>query len=72
MSKIKFPNTFIFLGCSVVEALEAATLHPARALEIEFRKGVLNFGADADFVLLDENLFVLSTWIAGDCVYERS
>ncbi|XP_031781619.1 N-acetylglucosamine-6-phosphate deacetylase [Nasonia vitripennis] len=58
--------------CSIVEALEAATLHPAKALEIETVKGVLNFGADADFVLLDKNLQVLSTWIAGDCVYQNS
>ncbi|KAK2587018.1 hypothetical protein KPH14_010980 [Odynerus spinipes] len=59
-------------GCSVVQALEAATLHPARALEIESIKGVLNFGADADFVLLDDNLELLSTWIAGECVYTTS
>ncbi|KAI4500356.1 hypothetical protein M0802_004773 [Mischocyttarus mexicanus] len=58
-------------GCSVVEALEAATLHPARALNIESKKGVLNFDADADFVLLDDNLELLSTWISGDCVYTK-
>ncbi|KAH9395750.1 putative N-acetylglucosamine-6-phosphate deacetylase [Tyrophagus putrescentiae] len=40
-------------GCSVVEAIDCATLHPARTLGIEDRKGTLNFGADADFVLLD-------------------
>ncbi|XP_012280038.1 N-acetylglucosamine-6-phosphate deacetylase [Orussus abietinus] len=56
-------------GCSTVEALEAATLHPARALGIEADKGNLNFGAEADFVLLNENLEVISTWIAGQCVY---
>lgn len=56
-------------GCSTVEALEAATLHPARALGIESTKGVLNFGADADFVLLDSKLDVISTWIAGEQVY---
>lgn len=59
-------------GCSVVEALEAATLHPARALQIETVKGVLNFGADADFILLDNDLMLLSTWIAGECVYTTS
>lgn len=56
-------------GCSVVEALEAATLHPARSLGIENKKGVLDFGADADFIMLNENLEVLSTWIAGKRVY---
>lgn len=58
--------------CTVVEALEAATLHPARTLGIDSDKGVLNFGADADFILLDEKLELLSTWISGECVYEKN
>ncbi|XP_012250519.2 N-acetylglucosamine-6-phosphate deacetylase [Athalia rosae] len=58
-------------GCSTVHALEAATLHPARAIGIESVKGVLNFGADADFVLLNSDLEVISTWIAGEQVYPR-
>lgn len=52
----------------MVEALEAATLHPARTLGIENIKGVLNYGADADFVMLNDNLELLSTWISGECV----
>ena len=56
--------------CSVVEALEAASLHPARAMNIAERKGTLNYGADADFVMLRPgDLSIQSTWIAGDCVY---
>lgn len=39
-------------NCSTVYALEAATLHPAKAIGIEKYKGTLNFGSDADFVLL--------------------
>lgn len=58
-------------GCSVIEALEAATLHPALALGIENKKGVLNFEADADFVLLDSDLKIQSTWIAGQCVFSK-
>lgn len=53
-------------------ALEAASLHPARCLNIEKIKGTLNYGADADFVMLDMELHVLSTWIAGECVYQIS
>lgn len=52
----------------MVEALEAATLHPARALGIDSYKGILNYDADADFVLLNEKLEVLSTWISGEYV----
>lgn len=59
-------------GCGMVYALEAASLHPAQALGIEQRKGALTFGADADFVLLNDELRVLSTWIAGECVHEAA
>lgn len=50
-------------------AIEAATLHPAKCLKVENSKGTLEFGSDADFILLDDELNVLSTWINGKCVY---
>lgn len=55
----------------MVEALEAASLHAAKALGIENRKGTLNFGADADFIFLGEDFSVWSTWIEGKCVYKN-
>lgn len=58
--------------CTLVEALEAATLHPAQALGIEATKGTLSFGRDADFILLNDELEVLSTWIGGICVWSQS
>lgn len=57
-------------GCSLVYALEAASLHPAKCLKLDKQIGMLDFGADADFVFLSDNLIVQSTWIAGDCVYK--
>ena len=51
-------------------ALEAASLHPAQCLGIEQEKGTLNYGADADLVLLDSNFNVLSTWVDGKCSYQ--
>jgi len=59
-----------YAGCTIAEALETATLHPAKALGINSHKGVLNYGTDADFILLNEKLEVLQTWIAGECVYD--
>jgi len=53
-----------------VEALEAATLHPAQLLGIEKSKGTLDFGSDADFVLLDSELSVRATYIAGKLVWK--
>jgi predicted amidohydrolase YtcJ len=35
-------------------------------LHIENQKGTLSFGADADFIFLDAQLNVLSTFIAGE------
>ncbi|KAK0159847.1 hypothetical protein PV327_010914 [Microctonus hyperodae] len=59
-------------GCSIVHALEAATLHPAKVIGIQSWKGVLDFGADADFIMLSDDLMILSTWIAGKRVYPNS
>lgn len=64
----------IFLSatkCPLEFALEAASLHPAKCLGIADRKGTLDYDADADFILLSDDLSVHSTWIAGECVYEN-
>lgn len=58
--------------CTKEYALEVASLHPARVMGIDTKKGTLNFGSDADFILLDDELNVLSTWINGDCVYGKT
>lgn len=55
-----------FTGCSLIEAIEAATLHPAELLGIQNFKGTLNVGADADFVFLDDDLNVVKCFIAGE------
>ncbi|MBN3322106.1 NAGA deacetylase, partial [Atractosteus spatula] len=58
-------------GCTVEAALEAASLHPAQLLGISQRKGTLDYGTDADFVLLDDSLDVKATYIAGEQVWEK-
>ena len=64
-------NLHDWAGCSWVDAINAATIHPAKALRIEESKGTLNFERDADFVMINLEEFRLeSTWIAGFCVYE--
>lgn len=56
---------------SLVEGIEAASLHPARVMGISNRKGSLDFGTDADFLFVSDKgpLKVLNTFIAGECVY---
>lgn len=56
-------NLRTMTNCSVVEALEAATLHPAKLLEIQNRKGSLDTGCDADLIFLDHDLNVMETHI---------
>lgn len=43
-SEIHFFSWYRYSRCSLVEALEVASLHPARALGIEKRKGTLDVG----------------------------
>uniref|UniRef100_A0A1A9WHR8 N-acetylglucosamine-6-phosphate deacetylase n=1 Tax=Glossina brevipalpis TaxID=37001 RepID=A0A1A9WHR8_9MUSC len=59
-------------GCSIVYAIEAATLHPAKCLNMENIKGTLDFDSDADFIFLNDDLNVLCTWINGYCVHANN
>ncbi|XP_075422537.1 N-acetylglucosamine-6-phosphate deacetylase [Ascaphus truei] len=59
-------------GCTIESALEAASLHPAQLLGQQHRKGTLEYGTDADFLLLDDRLNVKATYIAGDIVWGHS
>ena len=58
------------LGASLVEAIEAATLHPAQLLGIITEKGTLGYDSDAEFVFLDEEkMIVHATFINGEPAY---
>ncbi|KAJ2156623.1 N-acetyl-glucosamine-6-phosphate deacetylase [Coemansia sp. RSA 552] len=65
-------NFICFTGASAVEALECATLHPAQMLGIEHEKGTLSFGADADLLILDNDLVVQRIFVAGMEATEKS
>lgn len=56
-------------GCTKVEALEAASLHPAKLLTISDHKGTLNYNADADIIVLNDELEVQATFIAGNLMW---
>ncbi|ORZ17809.1 n-acetylglucosamine-6-phosphate deacetylase [Absidia repens] len=59
-------NFWKFTRCTKVEALEAATLHPAQSLGIQDRKGTFTPGADADLVFLDDDLNLKRVFVRGD------
>jgi N-acetylglucosamine-6-phosphate deacetylase len=58
-------RNIVNLGSSRADALRMLTLNPATLLGIEFKKGSLRAGADADIVLLDEGLNVAKVWTRG-------
>jgi N-acetylglucosamine-6-phosphate deacetylase len=58
-------RNIVALGASVADAVRMLTLNPASLLGIEFKKGALRAGADADVVLLDEGLHVARVWARG-------
>jgi N-acetylglucosamine-6-phosphate deacetylase len=57
------------LGLDFEEAVRMASLYPAQAVRIADRKGRLQVGYDADFVVLTENYDMISTWIGGNEVF---
>ena len=61
-----------FCGVGTVAALEAATLHPAQVMGIEHTKGALVPGADADLVLLDDELAVRRVYLGGELAFDGS
>ncbi|PCK30125.1 N-acetylglucosamine-6-phosphate deacetylase [Pseudoalteromonas piscicida] len=57
-------NTVNTLNISLAESLRMAALYPAQYLGLS-QKGHLRAGADADFVVLDNELYVSQTYIGG-------
>ncbi len=60
-----------FTQCSLSEAIRTVTANPARALGLEKRKGSIALGYDADLVILEKDLSVNTTIVAGKIVYQR-
>jgi N-acetylglucosamine-6-phosphate deacetylase len=58
-------RNIVALGTPLADAARMLTLNPASLLGIEFKKGALRAGADADVVLLDDSLHVTGVWTRG-------
>ncbi len=58
-------RNIVGLGAPLGDALRMLTLNPATLLGIEYKKGSLRVGADADIVLLDDALNVTQVWTRG-------
>ncbi len=53
------------VGVPLSDAVTMATANPVRVLEQSGRKGTLEIGADADFVVFSPELDVVQTFVAG-------
>ncbi len=68
LSSVRFAHEKLDLPLD--EAIRMASAYPADAAGISTRKGRLMPGLDADFVLLTDNLDMVSTWIGGQRVFQ--
>lgn len=62
-------NMMDYTGCSLEEAIEMASVNPAKQLNVFDRKGSIIVGKDADIVILDENLAVTMTFCRGKLAF---
>jgi N-acetylglucosamine-6-phosphate deacetylase len=58
-------NAVNWLDIDLPEAVKMVSTYPAEVIGLGHRKGKLEVGYDADFVILDKEFNVLQTWIAG-------
>jgi N-acetylglucosamine-6-phosphate deacetylase len=61
-------RNIVGLGVPLPDAVRMLTLNPAALLGLEFKKGALRVGADADIVLIDESLRLTNVWVRGTAV----
>lgn len=56
---------------SLAEAIDMATINPAKNLKIDDKKGSIALGKDADFVIIDKDINVYATFVGGKEVYRK-
>jgi N-acetylglucosamine-6-phosphate deacetylase len=65
-------NVVRFTGLSVEEVLPSFTTVPARQIKMTKRKGSLEAGKDADFIVVNDELELQATVVRGRVVYKVS
>lgn len=64
-------NALKLLDIDLPQAIRMASTNPAQVLHLENKKGKIAPNFDADLVLLNKNLEVTQTFIAGKCCYNK-
>ena len=62
-------NAVAHMGVPLHDAVAMASANAARAMGVGDRYGVLAAGYAADFIVMDDDLRVRETWVAGERVY---
>lgn len=62
-------NLLSYTKCSLEEAVEMASLNPAKQLNLHDKKGSIKVGKDADVVILNEENEVVMTICRGEIAY---
>lgn len=65
-------NMVEYTDCDLAEIVNMATRNPARSIGCDADYGAIKLAAAADFVEMDTDFNVISTWIDGECVYRQS
>jgi len=58
------------LNIPLETVIQMASLNPARVYGWQHRKGSIEIGKDADFVIIDEQYKALATYVEGECVFD--
>lgn len=64
-------NLVEIVGLSLSDALQLATINPAKRIGLQNKKGSLEVGKDADIVICDDNFSVTRVLIHGKTEYEN-
>ena len=59
------------LELSITDAVDLASINPAKALKVDNKKGSIKIGKDADFAVIDKDLNVYMTVVKGNIVYNK-
>ncbi|WP_123054575.1 N-acetylglucosamine-6-phosphate deacetylase [Clostridium sp. JN-1] len=63
-------NVFNNTSLNICEAVDMASLNPAKSINIDGKKGSIEIGKDADIVIFDENFDVKHTIVSGKTVFK--
>ena len=65
-------NMIFKMNVPIHNAVRMASLNPAKAIKIDDRKGSLELGKDADMIIFDSDINILTAIVGGDTAWTRN